>query len=110
MFVVRFWDLRYRGELILNVSVFVVRVGKGGIEKNCTEYYCVCYEVPGRALKEELILNVTLFVVRVWGVCYREELILNVTVFVVRVWGLCYREELILNITELNICGYVHHA
>ena len=55
---------RKREELILNVTVFVVRVWGG-------QY------------REELILNITVFVVRVWGGQYREELILNVTVFFV---------------------------
>ena len=45
-------------EMIVNVTVFVVRVWGG-------QY------------REELILNVTVFVVRVWGGQYREELILN---------------------------------
>jgi hypothetical protein len=51
---------RERDELILNVTVFVVRVWVG-------EY------------REELILKVTVFVVRVWGGEYREELILYIT-------------------------------
>ena len=71
---------RERQKLILNVTVFVVRVWGG-------QY------------REELILNVTVFVVRFWGGQYREELIPNVTVFVVKVWRGQYREELILNIT-----------
>ena len=80
VFVVRVWDGQYREELILNVTVLVVRVWDG-------QY------------REELTLNVTVLVVRVWGGQYREELILNVTVFVVRVWGGQHREELILNVT-----------
>ena len=49
--------------MILNVTVFVVRVW-------------------GRQYREELILNVTVFFVRVWGGQNREELVLNITVFV----------------------------
>jgi hypothetical protein len=49
--------------MILNVTVFVVRV----------------WEVQYR---EELILNVTVFVMRVWGGQCIEELKLNVSVFV----------------------------
>ena len=44
----RGWGRQYREELMLNVTVFVVRLWGG-------QY------------REELILNVTVFVVRVWG-------------------------------------------
>ena len=74
---------QYREELILNVTVFVVRF-RGG------QY------------REDLILNVTVFVVRFRGGQYREELILNVTVFVVRFWGGHYKSELILNVTAFS--------
>ena len=53
-----FWGVQYREKLILNVTVFVVRVW-------------------GEQYRDEPILNVTGFVVRVWGGQYREELILN---------------------------------
>jgi hypothetical protein len=33
VFVVRFWGEKYREELILNVSVFVVWFGDGNIER-----------------------------------------------------------------------------
>jgi hypothetical protein len=53
----RFWGGEYREEVILNVTVFVVRV-KGG------QYI------------EELILNYTVYIVRIWeSGLYREELI-----------------------------------
>jgi len=58
---------QYREELILNVTVFIVR-GWGG------QY------------REELILKVTLFFLGSGGGQYREELILNITLFVLRVW------------------------
>jgi hypothetical protein len=61
-------NCREREELILNVTVFVVRVWGG-------QY------------REELILNVTLFVVRIWGGQYREELILFITLLVVVLKG-----------------------
>ena len=51
----------YTEELILNVTVLVVRVWGG-------QY------------REELILNVTVFVVRVRGGQYTEEMIVNITV------------------------------
>ena len=56
----------YREELILNATVFVMRVWGG-------QY------------REELILNATVFVVWVWGVQYTEELILNIIVFILKV-------------------------
>ena len=62
------WRVEYRVEMIMNVTMLVVRVWGG-------QY------------REEVILNVTVSVVRVCGGEYREELILNVTLFVVRAWG-----------------------
>ena len=53
---------KYREELILNVTLIVVRVW-------------------GEQYRGKLILNVTLILVRVWGEQYREKLILNVSVF-----------------------------
>ena len=49
----------YREELILNITVFFVRVWGGGYREELIRY------------REELILNVTLFIVRVWGGRYR---------------------------------------
>ena len=70
-------------ELILNVTVFFVRVWGGQYrEELICESYCVCCECLGGQYREDLILNITVFVVRIWGVQYREELIQNVTVFV----------------------------
>ena len=58
----------YKEELILNVTVFVVRVWGRGISRGTdTEYYCVCCECLGIAIKRGTDSNVTVFVVRVWG-------------------------------------------
>jgi len=45
MFVVRVWWRQYREELILNITVFVVRVWWKAIQRGTdTECYCVCCE------------------------------------------------------------------
>ena len=54
MCLLRVWVEKYREELILGVTVLVVR-GRGG------------------RYREELILNFTVFVVRVWEEQYGEE-------------------------------------
>jgi glycine cleavage system protein P-like pyridoxal-binding family len=78
---VRVWGGKYREELKLNVTVFVVRV---------REQY-----------GEELLLNVTVFFVRVWGGKSREELILNVTVFSTNY--LHQRMHFLLNLKYYNL-------
>ena len=66
MFVVRVWGGQYREELILNITVFVMRVvWKGLYIETDTECYCVCCECLGMAIERGTDLNVTVFVVRV---------------------------------------------
>jgi hypothetical protein len=50
VFVVSVWGRQYREELILNVSVFVVRVWGSLIGEDKTEYYSVAFESLGRAM------------------------------------------------------------
>ena len=48
MFVVRVWGGQYREELILNVTVFVVRVWQRAIERG-TDSECYCVSCEGLA-------------------------------------------------------------
>jgi len=41
VFIVWFWGLEYREELILNIVVFVVKVCVGNIEGTDSECYCI---------------------------------------------------------------------
>ena len=50
MLVVRVWEEEYREELILNVTVLVVRVWGGQWRGTDTECYCVCCEVVRRGI------------------------------------------------------------
>ena len=59
----RIWGGQYREELILNVTVFVVRFWGGQYRRTDTECYCLsCVDLGGGQYREELILNVTVFV------------------------------------------------
>jgi len=57
--------MQYREGLILNITVFVVRVWRNIIERNLYEYNCVFVRVWRKSYRKELILNVTVFDVRV---------------------------------------------
>jgi len=77
---VRVWGRKYREELILNITVFIVRVLGGHNTKELIRILMVSCEGVGI-----LILNFIVFVVSFWGEQYRENLILHVTMLVVRV-------------------------
>jgi hypothetical protein len=66
--VVRFCRGEYREELILNATAFfcedLVKANYKGID---TYYYCNCCEVLRWGYRLELILNVRAFFVSVWG-------------------------------------------
>jgi hypothetical protein len=71
LFVVRVWGGQYRKELILNSNVFVVKVGLLFYRLTYTECNSILCLVFGElGYSEELILNVTMFVLRFWKMDY----------------------------------------